>query len=111
MRPAPSDKPFPDAMRELMELRDMSFGRLVVATGRYRDPPYSKAMLHALSSGKAAPIVDAMVVIARALDVDPTYFREYREHLAAEEAKKMMREVGLDEVLAKLRELERKESA
>lgn len=101
----PSEKPFPDAMRDLMEQRDMSFGRLVVATGRYRDKPFSKGMLHQVASGKIAPIVDTMVVIAKALDTDPRYFREYREYLASQEAKRMMAEVGLDRVLEALRGL------
>lgn len=100
-----SAKHFPDALRDLMAERDISFRKLAIQTGRYRERPYSLAMLSQWMNGERRPTVEAVEIVARAAGVNPTYFREYREHVAAEEAKRLANEVGLDEVLAKLREL------
>lgn len=102
-----SDLPFHLAMRQLMELRDVSFRRLAIDTGRYRTPAYSVAQLHKMAAGERPPTVEGIEVVARALDTDPRYFREYREHVAMEAARRIMRDAGLDAVLDALADLER----
>lgn len=101
-----SDKPFIPALRDLMEEREFSFRKLVRETGRYREGGYSLAYLSKLATGRDRPTAENMAVIARAMGADPTYFREYREHVAAERARELARRVGLDEVLAALEPLD-----
>jgi transcriptional regulator with XRE-family HTH domain len=102
-----SDDDFPTALRDLLAAAGISQRALVRATGRFRDPPYSIGYLSHLLRGDNDPTPENMEILARAAGVPPTYFRAYREHLAAEEAVRIMNRVGLDKTLAKLRELDR----
>lgn len=104
--PAHSTLPFTRAFRQLMAERDLSFRRLEPLTKTINGKGLSQSYLNQLATGQKQPTVENMYVIARAAGVDPRFFVEYREHLAAEAARRLATEVGLDEVLAKLAELE-----
>lgn len=111
--PKDSQKPYPQALRALLADRDLTYRRLAALTqsadGQRKG--LSHAYLNQLARGEAKPtdhtLAHQLELVARASGVDPRYFREYREHLAAQEARQVAARVGLDEVLAALRDLER----
>ncbi len=66
--------PFPDALRELMQLRKISYRRLATRT------KLSAGYLNHLACGtRPVPSNAVIKVIARALRVKPEYFFEYRQ--------------------------------
>jgi transcriptional regulator with XRE-family HTH domain len=71
---------FSEALRQLMDERALSFPRL----SKKIDQKLSVAYIHNLASGKSRPTKENIEVIANGLDIDPSYFKEYREHLANE---------------------------
>jgi hypothetical protein len=109
-----SKQPFNKVLRDLMHTHEVSFRRLAEFTAQ-ADPDgrgYKHTYLNHLAAGPKhpqglSPTVHNMEIIARALDEDPRVFREYREHLAAQEAARLAAKVGLDEVLAALKALDR----
>lgn len=104
--PDRSDKPFHVALQALMKRHDVSYRGLSELTHAV-DKPLSHAYLNHLGTGREKkPTVENMEAIAQALGVDATYFREYREHLAAQRARALAARHGLDAVLAKLGELD-----
>lgn len=108
-----SPDPFRIALVELKESTGLGwadFARKVSAQGVGE---WSSAYLNGLAIGRrAAPGGEALLTLidalARAGGVKPAYFREYREHTAAQRAAELARVIGLDEVLAVLDELERR---
>ena len=75
-----TDRPFHEAFAELKAARGVSLRALHVAT-KERDPSgsgLSTGHLGRLSQGVDVPSPAAISLIARALDVDPGYFAEYR---------------------------------
>lgn len=73
-------RPFADALRELMELRRISYRRLATRT------KLSAGYLNHLSCGTRPVPSDAIIkVIARALRVRPEHFIEYRQRGLQEE--------------------------
>ncbi len=93
-------EPFSVALRDLMDLFDISFRQLAKYTGDHRDKPYAVSRLQQLAAGAGnPPTPQAIEVIARSLGVDPRYFREYREHVARQAAVQAVRRGGLDAVL------------
>jgi transcriptional regulator with XRE-family HTH domain len=75
---------FSEALRQLMDENGFSFPRF----SKEIDHKLSVAYIHNLASGKSRPTKDNIEVIAEGLNVDPTYFKEYRELLANEKIKK-----------------------
>lgn len=73
-------KNFPEALRELMEIRGFSFPKLARETGQRLSTTY----IHNLASGKSRPTKENIEVIASGFKVDPSYFKEYREYRAKE---------------------------
>jgi len=72
--PANSIKPFPDALRELMALRKISYRRLATRT------KLSAGYLNHLACGsRPVPTDQVIKVIARALRVRPEHFFEFRQ--------------------------------
>jgi transcriptional regulator with XRE-family HTH domain len=68
-----SQLPFPEALRELLALRKISYRRLATRT------KLSAGYLNHLACGTRPVPVDAVIKnIARALKVKPEYFFEYR---------------------------------
>lgn len=101
-----STLPFPDALRALMEDRDVSFRKLAYLTGPHREKPYTAGYIGHLATGRTHPAPETMEVLAAAMDVRPEYFVEYRRHVAAERAADLAGTVGLDQVLKALAKLD-----
>ncbi|MHB8793560.1 MAG: helix-turn-helix domain-containing protein [Thermoleophilia bacterium] len=69
-----SKKPFPDTLRELMELRKISYRRLATRT------KLSAGYLNHLACGtRPVPADQVIKAIARSLRVKPEHFFEYRQ--------------------------------
>jgi transcriptional regulator with XRE-family HTH domain len=101
-----TDKQFPQALQELMRRRSISYRGLAEACNAI-DRPLSHAYLNHLGTGREKkPTPGNMEAIAQALGVPPTYWREYREHLAGQRARALAARHGLDAVLSKLAELD-----
>lgn len=65
---------FPEALRQLLELRKMSYRRLATRT------KLSAGYLNHLACGtRAVPSDQVIKILARALRVKPEYFFEYRQ--------------------------------
>lgn len=97
-----SDLAFCDALRALMGDLEVSGVRQLA---ELTDGGLRSARVGYLVSGHRAPTVENIVLLAQALGVDPSYFREYREHLAVQAARDAVRVHGADVVLNKLDEL------
>lgn len=103
----PSNKPFADALRAALKDREVSFRQLSDLTSAGAKKGLSHTYLSQLANRKSRPTIENMEQIARGLGTDPRYFREYREHVASQEAARLAMKCGLDAVLDKLSELER----
>lgn len=111
---ADSTQPYPQALERLKAHFDLSFRALADLT-RSADPQrkgLGSAYLQQLSSGATHPTEPTLIahleLIARAVGIEPRYFREYREWQAAEAARLLAARIGMDDVLAALRALEAK---
>lgn len=72
--------PFPQSLRELLELRGMSYRRLATRT------KLSAGYLNHLACGTRPVPADSVIrIIARALRVKPDYFFEYRQRGLSEQ--------------------------
>ena len=76
--PARSDKPFGEALRALMGERDLTYRSLADATRSLDGKGMTHAHLNMLANGHDKPSLRAMELIARACEVRPDYFAEYR---------------------------------
>lgn len=88
-----------------MDRRDVSFRqleKLTEAAGHRLTFGY----VGQLARAEKIPTPENMEILAAALGVSPTFWREYREHTAAQRARVLAARVGLDAVLAKLAELD-----
>lgn len=107
-----TSKEFGFAVGQLMAERRSTFTTLSDAT-KILDATgsgLSRTYLSQVVTGQHVPTPARMELIAAALRVDPTYFKEYRQYVAAQRAKLLTAEIGLDEVLAALDELEARQS-
>lgn len=98
-----TNEPFHEALQKLMKERDVSFRSLVRLTdaASQRGKGYSVGYLSSLTKGPnvqrgTKPTVENIQILAAALNVSPEYFREYREHLAAQRAKAYVARHGFD---------------
>jgi hypothetical protein len=114
--PARSTKPFRKALEDLKEASGWGWRDFAEQVSRYgKERTYTFGYLQQVAQGvKPLGPGEAMYLLceaaAKATGIQPTYFREYREHLAADQAAKLARKIGLDEVLAVLDELKRRSS-
>ncbi len=92
-----SDQPFGDALRTLMAEQGFSYRSLAEATRKLDGRGMTHAHINMLANGHDKPSMRAMELIARACDVDPMYFAEYR--LAAAMRALAPAEVGLEQAL------------
>ncbi len=95
-----SDQPFGDALRTLMAEQGFSYRSLAEATRKLDGRGMTHAHINMLANGHDKPSMRAMELIARACDVDPMYFAEYR--LAAAMRALDPAEVGLEQALENL---------
>jgi transcriptional regulator with XRE-family HTH domain len=95
-----SDEPFGDALRALMAEQGFSYRSLAEATRKLDGRGMTHAHINMLANGHDKPSMRAMELIARACDVDPAYFAEYR--LAAAMRALDPAEVGLEQALENL---------
>jgi transcriptional regulator with XRE-family HTH domain len=95
-----SDKPFGDALRQLMKARGLSYRSLAAATRELDGKGVTHAHINMLANGHDKPSTRAMELIARACDIEPDYFAEYR--LAAAMRALDPAEVGLEQALENL---------
>ena len=95
-----SDKPFGDALRDLMEAHGLSYRSLAQATRQLDGRGMTHAHINMLANGHDKPSMRAMELIARACDVQPAYFAEYRLAVAMRELDPA--EVGLEQALENL---------
>ena len=95
-----SDKPFGDALRALMAERRLSYRGLAEATRELDGRGMTHAHINMLANGHDKPSTRAMELIARACDVQPEYFAEYR--LAEAMRALDPAEVGLEQALENL---------
>ena len=96
----PSSKPFGDTVRELMGGRGLTYRALAEATREQDGRGLTHAHINMLVNGRDKPSLRAIELIARACDVEPEYFAEYRLAVAMRELDPEV--VGLDHALANL---------
>ena len=97
-----SDMPFGEALNEIMERDEISHRSLRASTAEHRDKPLTISYIGMLRDGSTSPTPQTIEVISAALGIEPTYFREYRQHVAAEAARAAESRVGLPSVLEAL---------
>ena len=95
-----STKPFGDALRVLMSERGLTFRGLAEATRELDGRGLTHAHINMLANGHDKPSLRAMELIARAFEVEPEYFAEYR--LAQAMRALDPAEVGLERALENL---------
>ena len=86
-----SNKPFGDALRELMAARGLTYRELAQRTRELDGRGMTHAHINMLANGHDRPSTRAMDLIAQVCDVEPSYFAEWRLVAA-------MRELDPDEV-------------
>jgi transcriptional regulator with XRE-family HTH domain len=95
-----STQPFGDALRALMDARQISYRALAEATRELDGKGITHAHINMLANGHDKPSMRSMQLIAEACGVEPDYFAEYR--LAAAMRELDPTEVGLEQALANL---------
>lgn len=86
-----SNKPFGDALRELMAARGLTYRELAQRTRELDGRGMTHAHINMLANGHDRPSKRAMELIAQVCGVEPSYFAEHRLVAA-------MRELDPDEV-------------
>lgn len=100
-----TEQPFAAALRHLIERHGLSLRTLAELTPAIDGKGLRHAYIGNLARGAQQPTPANMELLAHALGVDPSYFREYREHEVAAEARRLAEIHGAAVVLAKLAEL------
>jgi transcriptional regulator with XRE-family HTH domain len=95
-----SNEPFGQALRPLMDARGLSYRGLAQQIRKFDKSGISHAHINMLANGHDKPSMRAMELIARACEVEPDYFAEYRLGRAMQELDPS--EVGLEEALENL---------
>ena len=74
----PSDKPFGETVRALMNARGMTYRAIAEATREQDGRGLTHAHINMLVNGRDKPSLRAMELIAQACDMEPEHFAEYR---------------------------------
>jgi hypothetical protein len=113
--PNQSRQPFNRALEALKNASGWSYRDFAEQVNAKADPgqSWNHTYLQAVVVGREQikrtdALLALIAAIQRATGIEPTYFREYREHIAAQRAAELAGDVGLDAVLAVLDELERR---
>jgi transcriptional regulator with XRE-family HTH domain len=96
----PSNKPFGETLRALMQARGMTYRALAQATREHDGRGLTHAHINMLVNGRDKPSLRAMELIARACEVEPDHFAEYRLAAAMRELDPDV--VGLEQALENL---------
>lgn len=96
----PSNKPFGDTVRALMQAHGMTYRALAQATREQDARGLTHAHINMLVNGREKPSLRAMELIARACEVEPEHFAEYRLAAAMRELDPEV--VGLEHALENL---------
>jgi len=112
--PRESKQPLGPTLRGLLEQRGWSYRDLARKTGE-TDPSgrglgssYVNQLANGHAISKPETLRETIELLAATFQIPPTYFREYRELLAAEAAIRVSRDVGLERFLAELEEIRRR---
>jgi transcriptional regulator with XRE-family HTH domain len=100
MMRAQSSRPFGEALRVLMDEAGLSYRELAQKTRALDGRGMTHAHINMLVNGHDKPSMRAMELVARACEVQPEYFAEYR--LAAAMRELDPTEVGLEQALENL---------
>jgi len=95
-----SNRPFGESLRLLMEKQGFSYRGLAQRTRELDGKGMTHAHINMLAKGHDRPSMRAMELIARACEVEPDYFAEYRLARAMRELDPT--EVGLEQALENL---------
>ena len=95
-----SNQPFGQALRQLMDAREVSYRGLAQEIRKFDRTGISHAHINMLANGHDKPSMRAMELIAQACGVEPDYFAEYRLGRAMRELDPS--EVGLEQALENL---------
>jgi hypothetical protein len=111
--PDQSRKPFAQALADLKAASGWGWRDFADQLNTYGGP-WTFGYLNLLANGekRVSPGEQLWALChtaARATGIEATYFKEYREHLAAQRAAQKVSEVGLDAVLAALEKLGRRQ--
>ena len=100
-----STKPFAVALKQIMDKEHISYMSLseLTKTADHTQKGLSHGYLNNLVRGLKKPTIQNIELIATALRLPATHFREYREHLVATEAKLLAQKYGFDEIMERLR--------
>ena len=96
----PSNKPFGDTVRARMQARGMTYRALAQATREQDGRGLTHAHINMLVNGREKPSLRAMELIARACEMEPEHFAEYRLAAAMRELDPEV--VGLEHALENL---------
>lgn len=97
---ANSNRPFGEALRALMQARELTYRSLAKATREIDGQGMTHAHINMLVNRHDKPSIRAMKLLAQACGVAPEYFAEYRLAEAMRELDPD--EVGLEQALANL---------
>jgi transcriptional regulator with XRE-family HTH domain len=95
-----SQRPFGEALRDLMGSRGFSYRGLAEAIRKIDEQGITHAHLNMLANGHDKPSLRVMELVARACSVSPNYFAEYRLALAMRALDPAV--VGLEQALENL---------
>ena len=95
-----SDEPFGEALRELMNERDLTYRSLAEITRELDGRGMSHAHINMLANEHDKPSIRAMELIAEACEVSPGYFAQFRLAAAMRELDPEV--VGLERALENL---------
>ncbi len=95
-----SEQPFGEALQALMSERGLTYRALSQMTRELDGKGLTHAHINMLANGRERPSERAMVLVARALEVEPEHFAEYRLAAAMKELDPNV--VGLEQALENL---------
>lgn len=95
-----SEQPFGAALQAMMAERGLTYRGLSQLTREIDGKGLTHAHINMLGNGRERPSGRAMTLIARALEVEPEYFAEYRLSAAMKELDPNL--VGLEQALENL---------
>lgn len=101
-----SDRPFREAFEDLKNAKGTSYRQIALKTARHRDQgALSTGYISELVRGARQPNASNLEVLAAAAGVEPEYFLEYRQHLAAARVAEIVPDVDYEDLMRGLDQL------